>query len=920
MSVLRFHLASVLAFSLALSWAQQASAECGDGVLDGIETCDDANLASGDGCAEICQYEAGFRCTGAPSLCCFADAAAGFALIGSASVDLSTREVTLTPEAELRSGYAWFRRPLDFSSDFSLNLKLYLGTSDGGADGGAVLFQRDPRGLTATGSPGGELGAEGIDPVVAVEFDTWDNGLEYGDIFYDHTSIFVGAPNGSVAPEGQRTSAACLNAACGDFEDGAYHSFVVSWTAATTTLSVTVDGAERLSLTEDLVTNYFAGDPTGIVFGFAASTGGAYNLQKFCPQAPSGFTAPLDSDEDGVDDAEDLDDDNDGLSDAEETRGVLPSDPGGDHDTDGIKNWLDPNYWADEVEEPSGCADVIAPIGECDATASDIDWDGDGTPNQLDADSDGDGLTDASEAPSLDANGDGVPDDCGEVDADGVCEAGLVALPADTDEDTDPDYLDDDDDADGVPTRTECGGASSCPDSDGDGAPDQRDEDADNDGVPDGADGSPSSPCSPDPQVVACPTGDSDGDGVLNGVECAAGFDCPDTDGDGDPDALDDDSDNDGVDDVGDAARLDPTVCVDEDGDGCSDCRNTGADESGGDPFDDGDDTDGDGSCNEGDADNDDDGVLDEADAEPDDARICRDVDLDACDDCVNTGPNESGGDPDDDGPDADADRECDASDDDDDGDGVLDGADGAPLDPFRCRDADLDSCDDCSRSGADESGGDIMDDGSDADGDGRCDVGETDLDGDGVRDPFDADQDNDGAPDTMEGLADRDTDGVPDPVDLDSDADGIPDIVEQGFGEHDEDGDGRLDDASDADEDGLADVVDSAPDDRNVATLSVPARDTDGVGNPDRTDLDSDGDGASDRDERYDTDENGVTDVTPLGADADGDGLDDAFDLDRGGSQPAAPDTDGAGPAELPRHGRRRRRLALTERRSERQ
>src|SRR5687768_1760145 len=301
------------AFSLSLSllWANRAAAECGDGALDGAETCDDGNVTSGDGCAAICQYEAGFRCSGAPSLCCFANATNGFDLLGSASADDDTSEITLTAAERFRLGYAWFRRPLDFSADFSLNLKIYLGVVDGGADGGAVLFQRDPRGLSAIGLPGGDLGAAQIDPVIGVEFDSWNNTAAYGDIEFDHTSIFFGAPSDAVPGEGQRTPAVCLNEDCDDFEDGTYHSFVVNWTADNTRLSVAIDGTERLSLSEDLVTNYFAGDPTGIWFGVAASTGNFYNLQKFCPQAPSGFTTPSDFEGDAVDDADDLDDDND---------------------------------------------------------------------------------------------------------------------------------------------------------------------------------------------------------------------------------------------------------------------------------------------------------------------------------------------------------------------------------------------------------------------------------------------------------------------------------------------------------------------------------------------------------------------------------------------------------------------------------
>ncbi|WP_244226955.1 Ig-like domain-containing protein [Corallococcus aberystwythensis] len=42
---------------------------CGDGVLGGFETCDDANQLSGDGCNSVCEVEPGYTCTGSPSVC-----------------------------------------------------------------------------------------------------------------------------------------------------------------------------------------------------------------------------------------------------------------------------------------------------------------------------------------------------------------------------------------------------------------------------------------------------------------------------------------------------------------------------------------------------------------------------------------------------------------------------------------------------------------------------------------------------------------------------------------------------------------------------------------------------------------------------------------------------------------------------------
>ena len=42
---------------------------CGNGRLDGAETCDDGARSSGDGCSSTCRIEAGYTCTGAPSVC-----------------------------------------------------------------------------------------------------------------------------------------------------------------------------------------------------------------------------------------------------------------------------------------------------------------------------------------------------------------------------------------------------------------------------------------------------------------------------------------------------------------------------------------------------------------------------------------------------------------------------------------------------------------------------------------------------------------------------------------------------------------------------------------------------------------------------------------------------------------------------------
>jgi len=45
------------------------ASSCGDGLIEGLETCDDANIANGDGCDAFCQIEPGWTCAGEPSSC-----------------------------------------------------------------------------------------------------------------------------------------------------------------------------------------------------------------------------------------------------------------------------------------------------------------------------------------------------------------------------------------------------------------------------------------------------------------------------------------------------------------------------------------------------------------------------------------------------------------------------------------------------------------------------------------------------------------------------------------------------------------------------------------------------------------------------------------------------------------------------------
>jgi cysteine-rich repeat protein len=53
----------------AVTFRARSLAVCGNGVIQSGEQCDDGNIAAADGCSDTCTTEAGFTCTGEPSVC-----------------------------------------------------------------------------------------------------------------------------------------------------------------------------------------------------------------------------------------------------------------------------------------------------------------------------------------------------------------------------------------------------------------------------------------------------------------------------------------------------------------------------------------------------------------------------------------------------------------------------------------------------------------------------------------------------------------------------------------------------------------------------------------------------------------------------------------------------------------------------------
>ncbi|WP_157365362.1 thrombospondin type 3 repeat-containing protein [Zooshikella ganghwensis] len=384
---------------------------------------------------------------------------------------------------------------------------------------------------------------------------------------------------------------------------------------------------------------------------------------------------------------------------------------------------------------------------------------------------------------------------------------------------------------------------------------------------------------------------DRDGDGFSNAIEEQLGTDPdnaadspPDMDNDKIPDALDDDIDGDGISNVheqqlGTNPRDPNSVPPDLDNDGIPDAL---------------------------DQDRDGDGVLNSVDAFPDDPNESSDLDGDGIGDNADTDrdgdgisntyeqqlgtdPNDASSTP----PDLDKDGIPDALDDDRDGDGVNNANDQFPDDPKESSDLDGDGIGD--NADTDRDGDGISNDYETQLGTDPNDATSTppDLDKDGIPDALDDDRDGDGINNTLDRFpndphehSDLDGDGIGDNADTDRDGDGISNAYETQLGTDpnnaastppDLDKDGipdALDD--DRDGDGVANDQDAFPDDPSESS------DLDGDGIGDNADTDRDGDGISnDYETQLGTDPNDAS-ITP--PDLDKDGIPDALDDDRDG------------------------------------
>jgi len=609
---------------------------------------------------------------------------------------------------------------------------------------------------------------------------------------------------------------------------------------------------------------------------------------------PNTTTNPLNPDTDGdgyCDGSADIcgngseDPNNNGSIDTGESNPNDPCDPvisancADDVDGDGVLDAVDqcPNSLAGANVNTQGCTDndgdgyyPDAPTGSVSFDPNDSDTcnpdytalpsndcDGDGLitsldPDQLDADTDDDGINDGDEVAlgtnplNPDTDGDGVNDgtEMGitepveDPDGNGSLKGTLttgLAFVPDSDPTTTTNPLDADSDDDGLSDGDEDGNGNGLQDTT---ETDPNDGDSDDDGLKDGTEVGNTTP------VI-----DPDGNGPIDGTDTTSPNYVIDAQPSTTTDPLNPDTDGDGYCD-GNA-----TTCGSGSGEDLNNNGRKDINES--EPTDPCDPT----VTSSCDIDTDGDGIVDPLDICPNslsgaivNAQGCTDLDGDGFFPDIDTGhPNFDPRDNNPCNPDA-LNPACD-----DDGDGVPNGRDNCP---FSQPNANVNN------------------------------EGCTDNDGDGFYPDINPtfpnydDNDNDScSPGLGNASCDDDGDGIPNAIECtnpsacqDSDNDGKPDYQD-----------------IDSDNDGILDEIECAP----SVTINgvIQCADTDNDGTPDYLDIDSDNDGIRDFVEAQPS--GTLVIITNIFADADGDGLNDVYDDDNGGTLQSTPDTDANGIAD---------------------
>ncbi|MGA0435708.1 MAG: L-type lectin-domain containing protein, partial [Flavobacteriales bacterium] len=197
------------------------------------------------------------------------------------AINLGAGCYRLTNSGNSQRGAVWYGGTVDISQSWEMTADVYLGTSNGGADGMTFVL-RDPD-ASVLGGAGGLMGYGGnfaspaIEPSVSVQIDTYQ-GNNHNDPWYDHLAIMA---DGNVTHGNADALAGPITAhpAFNNIENGIEYQLRVTYDANTQVMTVYWDCVERLSEVIDLEGIIGTNE---VKWGFTAATGGANNIHRVC--------------------------------------------------------------------------------------------------------------------------------------------------------------------------------------------------------------------------------------------------------------------------------------------------------------------------------------------------------------------------------------------------------------------------------------------------------------------------------------------------------------------------------------------------------------------------------------------------------------------------------------------------------------
>ena len=199
--------------------------------------------------------------------------------VNGAAIQITPKCFRLTDSTQNQAGSIFNTTPINLTSAFDISFFMNFGCIDYfGADGISFLLHNSPSGASAIGGNGVGMGYTNgsvITPSLAVEFDTYDNTSDGGqaDIEQDHISI---QKNGDQFTN--MAGAVQMSATLWNVEDCSCHIGRIQWNPSLNRLRVYFDGSLRLTYTNNIVTNYFAGNPV-VYWGLTSATGWLKNIQ-----------------------------------------------------------------------------------------------------------------------------------------------------------------------------------------------------------------------------------------------------------------------------------------------------------------------------------------------------------------------------------------------------------------------------------------------------------------------------------------------------------------------------------------------------------------------------------------------------------------------------------------------------------------